>query len=151
MKFVADCMLGKLAKWLKIFGFDTAFFSKIEDDDLLDFAKKENRILFTRDLGLIDKARGMPTFFIESEDWRLQVRQVLDAYKLREKARPYTRCIECNTDLKALPKERAKNMVTPFVYERAENFALCSQCGRVFWKGTHLDDMETKIEEILKK
>ena len=144
-------MLGKLAKWLKILGFDSAFFSRIEDDDLLDFAQKEKRILLTRDTGLIERSRGIKTLFIESEVWPEQVQQVLDAFKLREKARPYTRCIECNTALKELPKERARNLVTPFVYERAEEFALCPQCGRVFWKGTHLEDMDGKVDKILRK
>jgi uncharacterized protein with PIN domain len=151
MKFVADCMLGKLAKWLKILGFDAAFFSKIEDEDLLSYAKKERRILLTRDTGLIAKVKESQALFIQSDDWREQVHQVLDIFQLREKARPYSRCIECNRTLKDLPKERAKNLVTSFVFERGRDFALCPGCGRVFWKGTHLDDMEAKVEDILNK
>jgi uncharacterized protein with PIN domain len=151
MRFIVDCMLGKLAKWLKILGFDTVYFSKIEDSALLDLAQKEGRVLLSRDNGLIEKSRDIDTLFIESEDWNPQLEQVLDEFELWPEIRPYSRCIECNVELKDLPKRRAKNLVAPFVYERATSFAICPRCGRVFWKGTHHKDMEFKIEEILKK
>lgn len=151
MKFIVDCMLGKLAKWLKILGFDAVFFSKIEDSELLDLAREERRTLLTRDTGLIEQAKNIDTLFIESEDWNDQIEQVLDEFRLWQDIQPYSRCIECNAVLKNLPKRRARNLVTPFVYEQADSFAICPACGRVFWKGTHHQDMEFKIEEILSK
>jgi len=149
MKFVADCMLGKLAKWLKILGFDTAYFSKIEDENLLVFAQNESRVLLTRDNELIRKAKNVPTLFINSEKWSEQIQQVLKEFNLFGKTKPNSRCIECNTVLRSLPKERAKNLVTPFIYKNADVFSLCPECGRVFWKGTHQNDMEEKITKIL--
>ena len=151
MKFIVDCMLGKLAKWLKILGFDTLYFSMIEDSDFLRLAKEEERVILTRDTGLIKKSGRMKKLFIESENWKIQVRQVLDAFNLWEKASPNSRCIECNVQLKDLPKRKARNLVTPFVYEHAESFALCPNCQRIFWQGTHFQDMEYKIQEILMK
>lgn len=151
VKFIADCMLGKLAKWLKIFGFDALFFSKIEDEKILALAEKEDRVLLTRDTRLIEKARSIRSLFIENEDWPSQVEQVLDEFRLWKGVKPYTRCIECNAVLKPLPKRRAKNLVTPFVYENADSFAICTVCGRLFWKGTHHRDMEHKMKEILRK
>ena len=151
MKFVVDCMLGKLAKWLKILGFDALFFSKIEDDALLDIAADENRVLLTRDTRLIEKSKRVKLLFIESENWRTQVEQVLDEFDLWRDVKPNSRCIECNVRIKDLPREKAKNLVTPFVFENADTFALCPDCGRVFWRGTHLKDMETKIDDFLKK
>ena len=149
MRFVADCMLGKLAKWLKILGFDTAYFSKIEDEDLLIFAQSESRVLLTRDNELIEKSGKISALFINSEKWSEQIQQVLDEYNLKGKTKPNSRCIECNTVLKNLPKERAKNLVTPFIYKNANDFSLCPECGRVFWKGTHHRNMEEKIIRIL--
>ena len=149
MRFVADCMLGKLAKWLKILGFDTAYFSKIEDENLLVFAQNESRVLLTRDNGLIEKSKNVPALFINSENWAEQIQQVLKEFNLNRKTKPNSRCIECNTVLKALPKERAKNLVTPFIYKNVDVFSLCPECGRVFWKGTHYSDMEEKITKIL--
>lgn len=151
MKFIADCMLGKLAKWLRILGFDTLFFSIIDDDDLLSLAKAEGRILLTRDTDLSGKGGEVQTFFVRSEVWRDQVLQVLDELDIWNAARPYSRCLECNTDLKPLPKERARNLVSAFVFEKSESFALCPDCGRVFWKGSHFEDMNEKIIDILKK
>lgn len=151
MKFVVDCMLGKLAKWLKILGFDTVYFSKIEDSELLALAQKEGRVLLSRDNGLIEKSRDLKSLFINSEDWKIQVGQVLSAYDLWKDIRTYSRCIECNVQLKELQKAQAKNLVTSFVYEHASSFALCPQCGRVFWKGTHHQDMELKIAKMLRK
>jgi uncharacterized protein with PIN domain len=149
MKFIVDCMLGKLAKWLKILGFDTVYFSKIEDSELLALAEKEERILLTRDNALIQKSRTIKSLFIESEDWNTQVEQVLNEFNLRGEVKPYSRCIECNVELKDIPKKRDKNLVAHFVYERANSFAICPRCERVYWNGTHHQDMEFKIEEIV--
>jgi uncharacterized protein with PIN domain len=151
MKFVVDCMLGKLAKWLKILGFDALFFSRIEDDELLAIARRDGRILLTKDTGMIQKAKHAETLFLESEEWQDQVRQVLEHFELWEKVNPHTRCIDCNVKLKNLPKKNAKNLVSSFVFEHADAFALCPNCGRVFWRGTHFKDMEAQIEEILNK
>lgn len=143
-------MLGKLAKWLKILGFDAVFFSKIEDKNLLELAEEEGRILLTRDNGLMEKARYIRALFIKSEDWWVQLGQVLDEFGLRGQVKPHSRCIECNMSLKDLSKARAKNLVTPYVLEHAVVFALCPGCGRVFWRGTHSKDMELKIDSLLK-
>lgn len=149
MRFIVDCMLGKLAKWLKILGFDALFFSKIEDDELLTIARKESRILLTKDTGLIQQAKDVETLFLESEEWQDQVQQVLEHFNLREKVNPHTRCIDCNVVLKNLPKKNAKNLVSAFVFDKADSFALCPNCSRVFWRGTHFKDMEAKIQKIL--
>ena len=152
MKFVADCMLGRLAKWLKILGFDVLFFSKAEDKDLVEISRRESRILLTRDSGLIEKSKKRQNrLFVASDDWQDQVVQVLDEYGLWDEVRPNSRCIECNRAVKPLAKARARNLVTPYVLERAESFALCPACGRVFWQGSHFGDMERKIEAILKR
>jgi len=151
MTFVVDCMLGKLAKWLKILGFDVLFLSKAEDDELLALARKDGRTLLSRDHALLGRAKDLKSLFIESETWEDQVRQVLDRFSLQAEVRPYSRCVECNRPLKPLPKSKAANLVTTFVYERADAFAICPSCGRVFWQGTHFNDMEAKLAELLKK
>jgi len=150
MTFLVDCMLGKLAKWLKILGFDVLYFPKAEDDDLLALARRESRTLLSRDHALLARAKGLTALLIESEVWEDQVRQVFGRFDLYPEARPYSRCVECNAGLKPLSKSQAANLVTPFVHERAEIFALCPACGRVFWPGTHYNDMEEKIAELLK-
>jgi len=151
MKFIVDCMLGKLAKWLKILGFDVAYDNKAEDRELLNLARKEGRILLTRDLRLLERAEDIPSLFIESEKWPEQIEQVIRELNLRHKAKPYSRCLQCNIELKNLPKRKARNLVAPFIFEHAASFAVCPSCGRVFWQGTHFEDMEFKLAEILGK
>ncbi|MGA2586263.1 MAG: Mut7-C RNAse domain-containing protein [Candidatus Aminicenantales bacterium] len=151
MTFLVDCMLGKLAKWLKILGFDVLYFPKADDDDLLALARREGRTLLSRDHALLARAKGLTALLIESETWENQVRQVLGRFDLYPEARPYSRCVECNAGLKPLSKSQAANLVTPFVHEREETFAICPSCGRVFWPGTHFNGMEEKIDGLLRK
>ncbi|HOW85758.1 MAG TPA: Mut7-C RNAse domain-containing protein [Candidatus Aminicenantes bacterium] len=149
MTFVADCMLGRLAKWLRILGFDAAYFPKAEDPDLVALARREGRVLLTRDTGLIERtARRPDRLFVRSDDWQDQVVQVLDEYGLWDEIRPNTRCLACNLPLKPLGREPARNLVSPYIGERAASFAVCAGCGRVFWPGTHAGDMELKIDQL---
>ncbi len=149
MKFVVDCMLGKLAKWLKILGFDVAYFNKAENGKLLSLARKEGRTLLTRDHRLRAGAKDVRALLIESESWPEQLEQVLEEFHLRREVKPYSRCLQCNVELKSLSKRAARNLVAPFVYERATAFAICPGCGRVFWQGTHFKDMDGKIGRII--
>ena len=151
MTFVADCMLGRLARWLRVLGFDVLYFPRIEDAVLLGVARREGRVLLTRDMGLLERTGGHPALLVASEKWEDQLVQVLDAFGLKDRLAPHTRCLDCNAPLKPLPKERAKNLVAPFVVERAEALALCPACGRVFWKGSHADDMDARIRKIMKR
>ena len=150
MKFVVDCMLGKLAKWLKILGFDVLYFSKIEDDEILKIAREDERVLLTRDNLLIKKAKNISKLFIESDKWSEQIIEVINHFKLKNKIKPYSRCLECNYPLKKIPKSKAKNLVAPFVYNSEKEFALCPKCGRVYWPGTHYQEMEGKLKKLLK-
>lgn len=151
MRFVVDCMLGKLAKWLKILGFDTLYFSRADDDKLLELARRERRFLLTRDHSLLNRLGNQRALFIESEDWREQVRQVLQSLNLSPKIAPFSRCLHCNVKLKRLSRINARNLVSSFVYERARRFALCPQCGRVFWQGTHFQAMEEELSALFEE
>jgi len=145
-------MLGRLAKWLKILGFDVLYFAKAEDRDLVEISRRESRVLLTRDSGLIEKTkRRQNRFFVASDDWQEQIVEVLDAFGLWDEVRPNSRCIECNRPLKPLARERARNLVTPYVLAHAASFALCPDCGRVFWQGSHYGDMGRKIEALLRR
>jgi uncharacterized protein with PIN domain len=151
MKFVVDCMLGKLAKWLKILGFDTVYDSAADDDQILLIAQKEDRAVLSRDTGLLGRAKGLSSLPIESESWPDQVRQVLAAFDLWDKTAPFTRCLDCNITLKPVGRDKARNLVSPFILERAKDFALCPSCGRVFWQGTHFQAMEARLSELLRR
>jgi uncharacterized protein with PIN domain len=151
MKFIVDGMLGKLAKWLKVLGFDAFFSPKADDNEILAIARQEGRTILSRDRAMLARARGAPNLLIQSERWPDQVRQVLDHFDLHKDVRPYSRCLACNAELKLLSKAQAANLVPLSVLAHADDFALCPSCGRVYWPGTHFDDMAAKLGEIVKK
>ncbi len=144
-------MLGKLAKWLRILGFDTLYFRFIEDSALLQMAREEDRILLTRDRGLFQRAGRERALFISSEAWRSQLEQVLESFDLKERADAFSRCLECNHSLKFLSRSAAGNLAPQYVLETASSFSLCPGCGRLFWKGSHQKRMQSMIEQILGK
>jgi uncharacterized protein len=143
MKFIADVMVGKLARWLRILGFDVVYSNKFEDDEIIRIAEAEDRLILTRDTGLISRRIKARWLFIASDHCREQLRQVIDTFSLRE-FHVFTRCVECNTPLNAVDKESVFEKVPPFVYLTQKRFAMCPSCNRVYWHGTH-------AEEILKR
>ncbi len=151
MKFAVDCMLGKLARWLRILGFNSLYFRSIQDGALLQKAREEDRILLTRDRDLFQRAGPERSLFISSDEWRLQLEQVLEFFDLKDEVSVFSRCPECNHTLKILSRSRARNLAPLHVAETASGFSLCPGCSRVFWKGSHQKRMQGMIEQILGK
>jgi uncharacterized protein len=138
--FVADVMVGKLARWLRVLGFDVAYSNAYEDDRIIRIAEEEHRIILTRDTGLAARSTRVGCLFIDSGDYREQVRQVVRAYELKQ-FKVFSRCLECNAALEVLDKESAFERVPPFVYLTQDRFASCPSCNRVYWHGTHAHHM----------
>jgi uncharacterized protein with PIN domain len=157
MKFIADSMLGRLARWLRLLGHDTVYIPHIDDGLLLRIAREQNRTILTRDTRLT-KARGIGRhLLLEDNDPFKQLNQVIRAYNLipalDEKGRislpPLTRCSVCNEPLDEIAKEDARNHVPEYVYKTTESFKRCAKCGRHYWKGTHQRNFEKKLLEFL--
>lgn len=140
MRFLADAMLGKLAKWLRILGYDTVYIPDVDDDYLVRIAIREDRILLTRDRYLCERriVRSRCVFV----DWGTtaqQVRQVLQAMDLHPKTEGlFTRCAVCNGQINAVSKEEVADRLPPYVYKTQTEFGRCEGCGRVYWRGTHV-------------
>ena len=150
MKFLCDRMLGTLAKWLRIFGFDTLFAdSNIEDGKLLKLAKDEERILITRDKNLIIDARreNIKVIKIISTDINDQLRQVLKNTKIDENFF-LSRCLLCNNLVEKISKKNVKKIVPDRVYENNKKFWYCKFCDKIYWKGSHFENMIQKIKQL---
>jgi uncharacterized protein with PIN domain len=146
IKFVADVMVGKLARWLRVLGYDVAYSNAFDDQEILRLAESENRIILTRDTGLA--ARCESNFLlVESGQYREQLRQVLQTFGLSV-FNVLSRCIECNTMLQIVDKEAVFEKVPPYVYLTQDHFAACPSCGRIFWHGTHAAEMLKQIGGI---
>ena len=150
MKFLCDQMLGTLAKWLRIYGFDTFFVnSEMDDAKLMEITKKENRILITRDRNLIQSARreNLKTIEIKTTDINEQISTVLDDIKI-DKTKVLSRCILCNTEVEEIKKEDIKAKVPKRVFDNNEKFWFCKKCNKIYWKGTHYEKMFEKINNL---
>jgi uncharacterized protein with PIN domain len=147
VKFAADRMLGKLAKWLRIMGQDVIYGQHLSGYGLIHAARAENRLILTRDRGL--KKKQPPDFLlIESDHYREQLRQVIQARGLRPLDKAFTRCLECNLVLERRAKASVEKMVPPYVFATQENFSWCSKCRRVYWPATHHQRMLEELKSL---
>jgi uncharacterized protein with PIN domain len=145
-RFVADAMLGRLARWLRLLGFDTLYFSEIADGELLSLAGREKRILLTRDTRLVE-GKKTETFFIRDDGWRDQLAQFLGRYSFDESAM-FSRCLGCNLKLLPVEKEKVKELVPPYVYLTQRSFSRCPGCLKIFWAATHAERVKAELEKL---
>ena len=150
MKILCDQMLGSLATWLRFFGCDTFFVTdQLSDDDLLKIAKDENRILITKDKELINRAkkRDVTVIPIQSLDLDQQLMMVT-SMKSFDKDHVLTRCSLCNSLLDSIGKEEIKDKVPGKIYQYQDKFWFCSKCQKIYWKGSHYDNILKKIKAL---
>ena len=152
MKYLCDQMLGTLAKWLRIFGFDTFYAnSEMDDSELIDISKKEKRVLVTRDKNLIQRAKKEKIKVIEinTTDIDQQINKVINQVKI-DTSLVLSRCILCNTKIDEIKKNEVEKKVPKRVFDSNEKFWFCPICKKIYWKGTHYESMLRKID-VLKK
>ena len=136
MRFAVDRMLGRLARWLRILGHDVAYGPHLGGRTLVDCARRERRLLLTRDTRLLRSPDVPAHLFITADRFRDQLREVAAAVPLAG-AGILTRCLDCNRLLESVAREDARERVPPFVWQTAEQFLRCPGCGRLFWPATH--------------
>jgi len=148
VRFIADSMLGKLAKWLRILGYDTLYFRDGEDARLLAAARREGRILLTRDTRLFRRRRVCRMLFIHHDQVWDQLRQVAVELRLTMGERLGSRCLRCNRSLALLARDQAAGRVPEYVLRHQEVFSRCEGCGRIYWAGSHLRHMEETVRTL---
>jgi uncharacterized protein with PIN domain len=145
MRLVADAMLGRLAKWLRVLGYDTLYW-RGDDAGLVRLAVAEHRLVLTRDTRLSPRLPPSQCLFIESDHYDKQLRQVID--RLGWPTRTGHRCLRCNLLLEAADKAELRDRVPEFVWLRHDKFARCPGCLRIYWEGTHFQRM-TEVVHLL--
>ncbi len=148
MKFACDEMLGKLARWLRILGIDTAYKNRIDDRELIHLCREEGRILLTRDTRLISENKEVKSLLIESDHYREQLLQVIGHFHIDPYESAFSRCVLCNLELVEVKKEEVEGEIPPFVFQTQEEFWRCPRCGKLYWPGTHHDHMMRSLEEL---
>lgn len=147
--FIADVMLGKLARWLRILGYDTAWEEEIDDEQLVTRARREGRMVLTRDRRLPKEWRVDNVVLITSDEPLEQLRQVVETLDLDWREGLFSRCSVCNTPLVRAGEESVEQAVPEAVREEKEEFAWCPTCRRVYWSGGHVERMLRRLEEVL--
>ena len=148
--FIADTMLGRLVRWLRIMGCDVEYFPEIGDAELVERGARDGRLILTRDTLLIRRRKARNNcFFVEGDHFRDQVRQVVRAFAIDPFGGFLTRCLECNAPLCNIARENAEGEVPPYVFATQENFRTCPGCSRFYWGGTHRERMAEELKAIL--
>jgi len=148
MRFILTKELGRLAKWLRILGYDTQYFHEDNRSKLIITALRENRIILTRNRR-IAKPVGIRLIHIKDDSVKKQIKQVSKELKLKiKKDAMFSRCTICNEPLEFIDKERVKEKVPEYVFQRQDEFYCCMSCQRIYWQGTHWGNVKDILKEV---
>jgi uncharacterized protein len=148
-KFVCDAMVGTLARWLRAIGYDTIYLKDTSDRDVVAHALKDNRTILTRDHHFERMKSVRYLVMIQSTKLADQFQQVVETLHLDTKKNLFTRCMECNHLLIKVERESVNDLVPPYVFKTSTEFSQCTNCGRIYWAGTHLSQIRDKIQKML--
>lgn len=143
IKFITDSNLGKLAKWLRILGYDTLYYSGNADRKFLTKAKQEDRVVLTRRKNMLQRSFSGTLAVIRHDCVGEQLLEVINQFAVKpEKGQFFTICLKCNAKLTAVSKEEIAGRVPDYVFRTHSGFYSCPCCGGVFWPGTHKDNID---------
>lgn len=148
-RFVLDGHLGRLAAYLRAAGFDVAYDRDAADDAIARVAAQEDRVVLTRDVGLLKRAIVRHGRFVRATAPRAQLAEIVRRFRLADGAAPFTRCLRCNTPLVAVTKDDARGAVPARILERFDDFSRCPTCRRTFWRGTHHERIAGVIRSVV--
>jgi hypothetical protein len=150
LRFTADLMLKRLAKYLRALGYDTLFDEQLSDAEMRDISITDNRILLTRDQDLYEQTHELHALHVTSQHPTEQFAEVAAQYSVTfNESRFMSRCLECNSMLVEMSPEDVQEDVPPRVYERQDQFFKCEQCDQLFWHGDHVKRLREKLLAVL--
>ena len=153
-RFIVDHNVGKLAKWLRVMGYDALFFNGRNDSRMVATALAEERVILTRDTQIMQRrvvTKGqLKAILIKSDRPELQMHQVIETLNLDCQFRPFTICLECNQTLVVRSKEQVKDLVPPYVFRTQSQYMECPTCHRIYWRGTHWQAMTERLKQFMK-
>lgn len=147
--FVLDNHLGKLATYLRMFGFDAKYRNDIQDDELVEISSNTNRILLTRDRQLLMHKAIRFGYWVRSLEPEKQVTEIVHRFGLNEFIAPFHRCLRCNTSLQPVLKEAIIHRLEPLTKKYFDDFRICPGCDQIFWKGSHYERMVRLIDRVV--
>ncbi len=146
VKFILDVHLGKLAKYLRLFGFDTFYHNDYIDPEIIEIAIREKRIILSRDVEMLKNKKVTHGYWIRSQFLQEQLREVILRFDLRNLIKPFQRCLVCNGILIEVDKKDIIQNLKPKTLKFYNEFWSCTSCGKIYWKGSHYERMKKYIE-----
>lgn len=147
-RFVLDVHLGRLAKYLRLFGLDTMYMNHYSDTEIIGISVDERRIILTRDRGILKNKKVTHGYWIRSPRPKEQLKEVFSRFDLKKDTHPFTRCMECNGILKNVAMEKIVNRLMPATRKYYSEFRVCTSCERIYWEGSHFERMKRFVEEF---
>lgn len=148
-RFLADAHLRKLARLLRLLGFDTLYDNRSNDRRLVEIAEAESRIILTRDRQLLKHGGVSRGYWVRSVDSMLQAREILRRFDLRERVAPFRRCTTCNGVIRPVDKADVLERIPPKTAAWLDEYFACSSCGKLYWHGTHAERLKQRVAQIL--
>ncbi|OMC38993.1 hypothetical protein A5740_02835 [Mycobacterium sp. GA-1841] len=150
-RFVVDVNLGRLARLLRVVGFDVWWSNDADDQTLAEISLEQQRILLTRDRGLLKRRAITHGFFVRSDQPEEQTLEVMRRLDLRRRVAPFTRCLRCNGALAAVGKEQVLDRLEPLTRRYYDEFSQCPDCGQIHWAGTHFERLSGLVDGLLER
>lgn len=148
IKFILDVHLGRLARWLRMLGFDVLYRNDYDDPEIVAIAGREARTILTRDLGIMKRRAVTRGYHVQSTKPQEQLHEVLTRYKLHDQIKPFHRCIVCNGLLDPVPKEAVIKQLEPKTILYYDDYFQCADCRKIYWRGSHFERMTTFINGL---
>jgi len=148
-KFILDVHLGKLAAYLRMLGFDAAYGNCSSDHELVRTSSEQQRILLTRDRGLLKHRAVTHGYLVRQTDSRRQIAEIVARYDLARCIKPFTRCMVCNGSLTQISKEQVQSVLPPRAATSSGELCRCLRCGRIYWMGSHYRRMQQWVNELI--
>jgi len=150
IKFIVDNNVGKLARWLRIMGYDALLFTEEDDGKMVKVALAQNRVILTKDTQIMRRRLvtigRIKAILIEDDEPKAQLRQIAGALGLDYQFRPFSICLECNKSLVERDKDEVRDLVPLHVFETQNLYMECPSCHRIYWRGTHWQAMSRELE-----
>jgi uncharacterized protein with PIN domain len=154
IKFIVDNNVGKLAKWLRIMGYDALLFSGDDDGKMVKMALAQNRVILTKDSQIMKRrlvtSGRLRAVLIKDDDVKVQLQQVVETLNLDYHFKPFSICLECNQRLQEKNKDEVRDLVPPHVFKTQSLYMECPSCHRLYWRGTHWQAMTRELEKMAK-
>lgn len=151
LKFIVDHNVAKLARWLRMMGYNATIFDQPDDWQMIRTALAENRIIITKDTGVMKRriitSGKLRALLVNSDEPKEQIQQVIETFQL-DSSRPLSLCLECNVPLVVVNREDIKGRIPPYVYQTKSQFFECPICHRVYWQGTHWEAMTQTLSKF---